>query len=132
MKNWVKVVDEEKKLCIVGGGTDTEFYKKDGFIFAEIETAWNGAFYLKGYAPEKPIEVKQAEVRADRDNKLNGIFWRIERYQTQREAALETTDAKDIYSDLLLYLQYLRDYPDNKKEEWWEKNALDFDEWRKK
>ena len=130
MKGWVKVVDDEKKLCILGGGTDTEFYKNDGFVFAEIETAWNGAYYLKGYAPEKPVEVKQEEVREDRDNKLNGIFWRVERYQTQRESELKTTDDKETYVDILLYLQYLRDYP--QKEEWWEQNALDFDEWRKK
>lgn len=82
--------------------------------------------------PEKTDEEKKFLVRLERDKMINEIFWRVERYQTQEAAKIQTTDDKETYGDILLYLQYLRDYPDNQKTEWWEQLPVSFDEWRKK
>ena len=105
--------------------------KKEGYAIK-----WNGEEweYISEKTDKEELsdEEKKQEKRIYRNHLICSIFWRVERYQTQREAALETTESKETYNDILLYIQYLRDYPDNTKVEWWEQNPLDFDEWRKK
>lgn len=100
----------------------------DNYIYVgETETAYNGMIYIKGYAPEKPVDVKAAEIRAERDRRIDAMRWRIERYQTQLAAGLETTDTAETYRDILLYLQYLRDLPN--LPEFPDVSVPDFDEW---
>lgn len=108
---YAKIINEETKVCSVGIGTDTEFYRSIGMSEMDVEQAYDGQWYLKGYAPEKPIEQKEAEVRAERDRRIEAIRWRIERYQTQAAAGLETTDTAEQYKAILLYVQALRDIP---------------------
>lgn len=108
---YAKIENEDTKVCSVGIGTDTEFYRSIGMSEMEVEQAYNGAWYLKGYAPEKPSEQKAADVRAERDRRIEAIRWRIERYQTQAAAGLETTDTAEHYKAILLYVQALRDVP---------------------
>lgn len=62
--------------------------------------------------PEKPVEQREAEARAERDRRIDAIWWRIERYQTQDAAGLETTDTAEHYKAILLYVQALRDVPE--------------------
>lgn len=50
--------------------------------------------------------------RAERDNIINSFSWRIERNSQELELNLETTDNR---LDLLNYMQYLRDIPNDKK-----------------
>ena len=109
---YAKIENEETKRCSVGIGTDTEFYRSIGMTEMEVEQAYNGQWYLKGYAPEKPVEQKAAEARAERDRRIDAIRWRIERYQTQNAAGLETTDTAEQYKAILLYVQALRDVPE--------------------
>ena len=62
--------------------------------------------------PEKPVEQKAAEARAERDRRIDAIRWRIERYQTQDAAGLETTETEEQYRAILIYIQALRDVPE--------------------
>lgn len=62
--------------------------------------------------PEKTKDEKAADVRAERDRRIDAIRWRIERYQTQEAAGLETTDTEEHYKAILLYVQALRDVPE--------------------
>lgn len=49
--------DETTKKCTeVGTGTNAKFYKSIGMVDMEVEQAYNGEYYLKGYAPTKPTE----------------------------------------------------------------------------
>lgn len=69
--------------------------------------------YLEAVNPPEPTdEQKAAEARAERDRRINAIRWRIERYQTQAAAGLETTDTAEHYKAILLYVQALRDIPE--------------------
>lgn len=69
--------------------------------------------YLEAVNPPEPTdEQKAAEARAERDRRIDAIRWRIERYQTQAAAGLETTDTEEQYKDILLYVQALRDIPE--------------------
>ena len=69
--------------------------------------------YLEAVKPtEKTTDEKAAEARAERDRRIDAIRWRIERYQTQSAAGLETTDTTEHYKAILLYVQALRDVPE--------------------
>ena len=61
MKKYAIIIDEETKACQVGLGTNVEFYKSLGFEEMEVEQAWNGDWYVLGYAPKKPLEAYKQE-----------------------------------------------------------------------
>lgn len=53
---YAKIIDEKTKLCDVGIGSNIAFYQSLGFKEMEVEKAYNGNYYLKGYAPSQPLE----------------------------------------------------------------------------
>jgi hypothetical protein len=59
-----KIVDNTTKLCSVAVGTDTEYYKSHGFAELDVEKAWDGNYYLAGYAPAQPKEEQLAKLDA--------------------------------------------------------------------
>lgn len=69
----------------------------------------DGQFILK--TSDEAKEQRAVEVRAERDRRIEAARWRIERYQTQLAAGLETTDTAEQYQALLIYVQSLRDVP---------------------
>ena len=66
MLKYAKITNEETKECSVGIGTDTEFYKSIGMVEMDVEEAYNGTWYVKGYAPEKPAPTTE-EIRQQRE-----------------------------------------------------------------
>ena len=67
MKKYAKVINEETKQCSVGVGTNTAFYQSIGMAEMEVEQAYNGSWYLKGYAPVQPISEQNEAIRATRE-----------------------------------------------------------------
>ena len=93
MIKYAKVIDEETKICEIGSGDPEaifyeeniqdgenekiivhkvkEFYKSIGMTEMEVEQAYDGNWYLAGYAPKKPLNEikaeKRAEINGDRD-----------------------------------------------------------------
>lgn len=59
MKKYAKIINEETKQCEVGLGTNVTFYKSIGMVEMDVEEAWNGAWYVAGYCPEKPAPTKE-------------------------------------------------------------------------
>lgn len=123
-----KVIDKNTKQCEVGLGSNISYYKSKGMTEMEVEKAYDGKWYLKGYAPEKPQSIKEREIKAVRDSMINDMTWRVERVNEQRELGLPSVDD---YGMLLEYRQYLRDYPD-KTRGWWKKEPLSYEDWCKK
>lgn len=117
MLKYAKVINEETKACEVGLGTNTAFYSSIGMTEMEVEQAYDGGWYLKGYAPEKPQEVKEQEVRAVRNSYL-------ETYVDPKQLVMVwnslTAEEQELYKD---YRQYLLDYPQT--EGWYEQNPDD-------
>ena len=66
MKKYAKVINEETKLCEVGLGTNSAFYQSIGMTEMEVEQAYDGSWYVLGFAPEKP-EPTYEEVRQTRE-----------------------------------------------------------------
>lgn len=123
MIKYATVIDQATKRCNVGNGNDSAFYTRIGMKPMEVEQAYDGQWYLKGYAPEKSQEVKEQEVRAIRNSYL-------EKYVDPKQLVLVwnsmTEDEQKEYTD---YRQYLLNYPET--ENWYESNPLTFDEWKK-
>ncbi len=54
-------------------------------------------------------------LRAERDRRIEAIQWRIERYSQQIAAGIVTNDSADWYCAALVYIQALRDVPQQPK-----------------
>jgi predicted S18 family serine protease len=68
VEKYAKVIDEDVKICIVGLGNDEEYYKRLGFHLLDVEQAYNGVWYLSGYAPGKPEPTIQEQIQALEDS----------------------------------------------------------------
>ena len=62
MITYAQIVDKQTKLVIVGTGTDNAYYKSIGMVPMDVEQAYNGAWYVKGYAPSKPEPTIEEQV----------------------------------------------------------------------
>lgn len=83
MEKYVRIVNEARGLCEVGEGTDIEFYKASGFKLMNVEKAYDGCWYLAGFAPVQPLgeakTLKKVEINAARDNAEQGGFSYLDR-----------------------------------------------------
>ena len=120
MKKFAKILDNESKLCSIGIGTDTEFYRSIGMSEMEVEQAYNGQWYVKGYAPEKPTEQKEAEVRSIR----NGYLEQTDKYLSVTDYPI-SDDERELYKQ---YRTYLRTYPECR--DWYKANPKTYEEWK--
>ena len=119
MLKYAKIINEETKACEVGLGTNSAFYKSIGMTEIEVEQAYDGSWYVKGFAPEKPVEELQAQVRAVRNQYLA---------QTDKFVLVDypiTDDELELYKK---YRVYLRTYPECR--DWYKANPKTFEEWK--
>ena len=68
MLKFAKITNEKTKACQVGLGTNEKFYRAIGMTELEVEQAYDGSWYVKGYAPAKPeptIEERVAKLEAE-------------------------------------------------------------------
>ena len=80
MKKYAKIINEKTKQCEVGIGTNTKFYRSIGMIEMEVEQAYNGNYYIKGYCPKKPQEIINQERIAELEKYLTMTDWYATRY----------------------------------------------------
>ena len=69
MIKYAKIVNETTKECQVGTGTNSKFYQSIGMVEMDVEQAYNGQWYVSGYAPVQPeptIEEKNEAIRQTR------------------------------------------------------------------
>lgn len=116
---YAKIINEQTKQVATGNGNNKEMYDRLGFSEMEVEQAWDGAWYLAGYAPDKPQEEKEKEVRAVRNQYLEA---------TDIYMLADFPLSDEEREDYKAYRQYLRDYTDI--QDWYEKNPLTFEEWK--
>lgn len=69
MKKYAKIVNQETKLCEVGLGTNTEFYESLGMTQMNVEQAYDGQWYVEGYAPQQSIEEQNEQIRQQRQSR---------------------------------------------------------------
>ena len=119
MLKYSKVINNETKEVMVGFGTNVKFFENEGLTLQEVEEAYNGSWYLKGYAPEKPQTEFEKETRAKRDKYLqNTDIYMISDYPITDELRVEYKR----------YRAYLRDIPQNL--DFSKVPVLSFNEWK--
>lgn len=70
---YAQIADNEKKQCNVGIGTNEDFYKSIGMVKMDVEQAWDGNWYVSGFAPAKPEAVEKEEKLANLKAELEEI-----------------------------------------------------------
>lgn len=119
MKKYAKIIDEQTKEVEIGVGVNDEYYIEIGMTLMDVEQAYNGNWYVAGYAPEEPEEDKKQKVRSIRNVYLQQYDY------TQLPDAPFTPEEKAEYAE---YREYLRDYTETPN--WWLENPKTFDEWK--
>ena len=88
--------DKNTKKCLeVGTGTNTDFYKSIGMVDMEVEQAYDGSYYLKGYAPTKSDDEQALEELQKEQINLNA---QIEQLKDQLLTATLVDDTDQIKS----------------------------------
>ena len=54
MKKYAKIINEQTKEVQIGVGVNDEYYKEIGMTLMDVEQAYNGNWYVKGYEPIEP------------------------------------------------------------------------------
>lgn len=100
MLKYATISNESTKECNVGLGTNAEFYKSIGMVEMEVEQAYDGSWYVAGYAPEKPesliIKEKVEEARAF----LTSTDWCIVKI-AEAETVEEQAELREKYADTI-------------------------------
>lgn len=116
MLKYAKITDETTKKCEVGIGTNALFYQSIGMTEQDVEKAFNGLWYISGYAPQKPAptydEVKEIRASLYRDL-VDPITSHIQRLRDE-ESPDEEKIAELIQerSELVTKIQEENPYPD--------------------
>lgn len=69
MLKYAQIIDEDTKLCVVGEGTNIGYYQSIGMKEMDVEQAWDGSWYVEGYAPEKPAPTYD-KIRQQRETRF--------------------------------------------------------------
>lgn len=73
---WYKIYDPKTHEVLVGVGDDVPFFKSMGYTeVGEVEQAYDGRYFIAGYAPTKPQEEFEKQVRAERDRRVAETDW---------------------------------------------------------
>lgn len=84
MIKYAKIINNETKQCVVGVGTNDQYYESIGMEKMDVEQAYNGTWYLKGHAPSEPTN-------EERINELKGLLFAAD-YWGQKYIDGEYTD----------------------------------------
>lgn len=117
---YAKIIDEKTKEVQVGVGCPDEYYIEIGMTLMEVEYAYNGNWYLAGYAPVKP-EPTEPTIEDQCNIYLNTY---VQPYATDifKYNDLSAEEQKNL-SD---YRKYLIEYKEGQHTEY----PLDYDSWK--
>ena len=93
MLKFAKITYEKTKACQVGLGTNEKFYRAIGMNEMEVEQAYNGEWYLKGYAPAKPEPTLEEQV-SSLEQTYGMMRWQREGILAEGSLYSEYTKAK--------------------------------------
>ena len=111
MQKFARIINEETKQCDVGLGTNDTYYKRIGMSLMDVEQAYNGQWYLEGYAPEKPQEETKAERIQELKTKLaetDYVVIKIAEGSATREEYEEILEQRETWRDEINKLQEIK------------------------
>ena len=109
MKKYAKVTNEQTKECMVGLGTNIEFFKSMGMTEQEVEQAYNGSWYLVGYVPQKPNDVQIQELEKQIEELNTKMLRDIIILNDENASEQEKTQAQTYFNNKLAQKQELVD-----------------------
>lgn len=104
MKVYAQIIDEETKQVNIGTGTNTEFYKSIGMTEMEVEQAYNGSYYLKGYAPTQNLD----ELKSEKLSELTAITSKFDNQLVNTDMIIKSSLGFSINADLRSQLNIRR------------------------
>lgn len=123
MKKYAKILNDQTKQVAVGTGTNIESYRSIGMSEMKVEQGYDGCWYIEGYAPQKPQEVKEQEVRTIRNDYLKKYI------DDRAKSPFMWNEVSDEEKEVLqAYRKYLMDYPET--DGWFEQNPKTLEEWK--
>ena len=96
MKVYAQIIDEETKQVNIGTGTNTAFYKSIGMTEMEVEQAYNGSYYLKGYAPTQNLD----ELKSEKLSELTTITNKFDNQLVNTDMIIKSSLGFSINADL--------------------------------
>lgn len=96
MKKYAQIIDNKTKLCNVGIGTNTDFYKLIGMELLDVEQAYNGQWYLQGYAPTKNLD----ELKSEKLSELTSITSKFDNQLVNTDMIIKSSLGFTINADL--------------------------------
>lgn len=109
MKKYAKIINEKTKECMVGLGTNIDFFKSMGMKEMDVEQAYNNAWYVKGYAPKKPNELQIAELEKQIEELNNKMLRDIIILNDENASQEEKEQAQTYFNNKLAQKQELID-----------------------
>ena len=100
---YAKIINEKTKACEVGIGANTDFYRSIGMSEMDVEQAFDGAWYVAGFAPEKPEELIKKEEIAALKAYLRETDWIVVKIAEKRLIS----DEKGVDEEMKKYAQTL-------------------------
>ena len=89
--------DKNTKKCLsVGTGTNTAFYKSIGMEDLEVEQAYDGSYYLKGYAPTQNLD----ELKSEKLSELTAITSKFDNQLVNTDMIIKSSLGFSINADL--------------------------------
>lgn len=124
-KRYAKIIDEQTKEVEVGIGYPDEHYIEIGMTLMDTDLAYNGHYYVSGYAPEEPEPTEEEKKIMVRKVRSEYFETYVDWYQSKPLLWEELSETEKQYRSE--YREYLKDY--TKEDKWWEQNPLDFESW---
>lgn len=116
---YAKIINEETKECQVGVGTDAEFYKSIGMTEMEVEHAYNGNWYVAGFAPVKPAPTHEevSQIRASEyQAKVDPITAHISRLRDKEQTEEVVVEIADLIAERNALVEQIKaEHPYNDK-----------------
>ena len=119
MRKYAKIENEQTKVVSVGLGTNIEYYKSVGMEEMEVEQAYNGVWYVQGYAPQKPIptDEEQRQNRANAyANEVDCITAHIQRLRDEEQTEEVIAEIQSLVEERAAKVEEIKErypYKDN-------------------
>lgn len=106
-----KICNPKTHEVLVAVGDDVPFFESMGYTeIGEVEQAYDGRYFLAGYAPTKPQEEFEKQVRAERDRRLAETDWyMMPDYPADPEALEVVKSYRKALRDITLQSGFPRD-----------------------
>ena len=119
MKKYARIIDEETKEVQVGVGCPDEYYIEIGMTLMDVEMAYNGNWYIQGYAPAEPVpppptkdDIKEMRKRYRQENIDDNTSERVRKMANGTWTEEDEQEYLKLDSEVTSYIEEHFPYPE--------------------